>query len=110
MSATAQQIAPQPPTRVRVALGWAGVLAVASLIASQAMSAWAFAHGIHCPECDRPPDIARWTAFFGVHNGLLAAGFLGGVLAALGAHRRRFRVLGILALVSSLLLVGLTPK
>ena len=98
-----------PSSRSRVLAGWLGPLAIACALAAHLMLSWARGRGVHCPYCDRPPDMQWWVAFFNARFCLLGAAFLGGFIATAAAHRWFLRVCGVVALLASIMVFGKTP-
>jgi hypothetical protein len=73
------------------------------------MQHWAMNHGVHCPECDQPPDLAWWQAYFAVRNNLFLAAFVGGLIALIAASGKRPRLLGLGAMLAAFIAFGMMP-
>ena len=94
-------------SQVRAVFTWLGVAGIALVLGSAVMLGWAWGvHGIHCPECDRPPDMAFWTRYFSVKDALLHLGGLTGLAALIAAHQRRW---GLIAVVAAFFAAAFTP-
>ena len=97
-------------SRGRVRLGWLGVAGCLLVVSSGAMQRWAQAHGVHCPECNRPADMAFWTTYFNIKELLLGLGALAGLVAAVAARGAHPRLSGAVAVAMSLFVLMTTPR
>jgi len=102
--------------RRRLSLGL-GIGALLAVIACVLMREWAARQGVHCPDCDRRElgaSLGWWQGYFRITWILLGSGGLASVAAivvgSLRGQRRSGRLLGVIALVATVVVIAITPR